>query len=116
MGTSSVGAKLSGSSWTAWPIVTSPTDTESRARPPLFKVHVFSVSPAAQWSGRHLRAPVRPDGESRPKHMRYDGDSAPGDAVGLQAEKGELPREPLSAPHYAIEGEQQDGHTHGGAH
>jgi len=79
-------------------------------------VHVFSVSPAAQWSGRHLWAPVGPDGESRPKHMRYDGDSAPGDPVGLQAEKGELPREPLSAPHYAIEGEQQDGDTHGGAH
>ena len=79
-------------------------------------MHVFSVSPAAQWSGRHLWAPVGPDGESRPKHMRYDGDSAPGDAVGLQAEKGELPCEPLSAPHYTIEGEQQDGYTHSGAH
>ena len=46
-----------------------PIDTASHARPPLFKVHVFSVSPAAQWSGRHLWAPVGPDGESCPKHM-----------------------------------------------
>jgi hypothetical protein len=79
-------------------------------------MHVFSVSPAAQWSGRHFWAPVGADGESRPKYLRYDGDSAPRDAVGLQAETGELPREPVSTPYYAIKGEQQDGDTHGGAH
>ena len=85
----------------------SPNDTASHATPPLFKVRVFSVPPAAQWSGRHLWAPVGPDGESRPKHMRYDGNPAPGDTMGLQAEERELPREPVPAHHHTVQGEQR---------
>lgn len=89
----------------------SPNVTASHASSPLFKLHVFSLPPAAQWSGRYLWTAVRPDGESCAEHMRYDGDPPPGDTVGLQAEKGELPCEPVSTPHYTVQGEQQAGDT-----